>query len=473
MPALDDYARYDGLGLAELVARGEVSPSELLETAIEQVEDKNPLLNAVICPMFDEARREVQTELPDGPFRGVPFLLKDLGVSYAGNITTSGSRLFADDVRDFDSELVSRYRRAGLVIFGKTTSPEFGLTTTTESLLFGKTRNPWNPSHTSGGSSGGASAAVASGIVPMAHASDGGGSIRIPASCCGLFGLKPTRGRMPFGPNVGEGWSGLSISHVVTRSVRDSAALLDATRGPDLGAPYWESPVERPYLDEVGRDPGTLRIGFQREAFTGAPVSPDCLDAVDDAGKLCESLGHEIVPVKLQVDAAELGFAIQTIISSNLRLDVEDRLRRLGRELADDDLEPFTHIFLKAAADRNGADYARATRIVHAFGRQVEAEFANIDLLLTPTLAVPPLRIGELALDNPDIAQLAGNLVACSAFTQLFNVTGQPAASLPLHWNRDNLPIGVQFAAPFGREDRLFRLAGQLEGARPWFDRRP
>ncbi len=469
----NNYAAYDGLGLAELISRGEVSASELLETVIKRCEELNPSLNALVHPMFAEARRDVQAGLAHGPFHGVPFLLKNLGLSYKGVPTTNGSRLFADVVRDFDSELVARYRRAGFAIFGKTATPEFGITTTTESLLHGKTRNPWNLDHTSGGSSGGASSAVAAGIVPLAHASDGGGSIRIPAACCGLFGLKPSRGRMPFGPSAGEGWAGLSTSHAVSRSVRDSAALLDATHGPDLGAPYWEPPVARPYLEEVTRPPGRLRIGLQRDAFNNAPVAPDCLDSVDDAAKLCESLGHEIIPTRVEIDGPDLGFAVQTIIASNVRADVEMRIAELGRELADDDLEPFTHLMFRGAEARSGADYARATRIVHQIGRQVEARFADFDLLLSPTLAVPPLRIGELALDNPDVASLIGNLLSCSAFTQLFNLTGQPAASVPLYWNRDNLPIGVQFAAAFGREDLLFRLAGQLEGARPWFGRNP
>ncbi len=470
---LDEYESKDALGLAEWVAKGDVSPLELLDKSLSQCEELNPAIHAVVMRHDDEARAQIAAGLPDGPFRGVPFLIKDLGLQLEGTRTTNGSRYYRDHVATLDSELVARYRRAGLVIFGKTASPEFGLTTTTESLLHGETRNPWNLAHTSGGSSGGSSAAVAAGIIPMANASDGGGSIRIPASCCGLVGLKPTRGRMPFGPLVGEGWAGMSTMHAVSRSVRDNAALLDATHGPDRGAPYWAPPVDRPFLDEVSSDPGCLRIAFQTESFNGAPVHPDCVDAIHEAARLCSDLGHDVTEASLDVDSKAIAGATQTIITANVRAELEAREALVGHPPGDDDLEPFTQIMLSATSERRAADYVAATRVIHAVGRRVEAFFGNHDLLLTTTLGTPPMKIGELALSNPDIAGMTGNLMKCTAFTQLFNISGHPAISLPLCWNSAGLPIGIQFAARFGDEATLFRLSSQLEGARPWFDRRP
>ena len=469
----DAYESHDALGLAELVRQGDVKPAELLEAAIARSERLNPKINAVVIPLFDEARRLVAKGPPEGPFAGVPFLLKDLYAAYAGARLTHGSRLFTDFVPDHDSELVARYRRAGLVIFGRSASPEFGITTSTESLLFGATRNPWNLDRMAGGSSGGAAAAVSAGIVPAANASDGGGSIRIPASCCGLFGLKPTRARTPSGPDAGEGWSGMSTAHVVSRSVRDSAALLDATHGADLGAPYWAPPPERPFLQEVGAAPGRLRIGLQTRSFNGVATHADCLAAAEDAAKLCESLGHDVEPATLEVDAAGFGRASQVIIAANLRATVLDRAAELGRELAPDDLEPMTHIMANAAADVEAADYARAIRTIHALGRQVAGFLERYDVLLTPTLASPPFEIGRLALTASDLPVFLESLLQTVGFTQLFNATGNPAASVPLHWNAEGMPIGVQLGGRFGDEATLLRLAAQLEEARPWFDRRP
>lgn len=469
----DAYESHDALGLAELVRQGDVKPAELLEAAIARSERLNPKINAVVIPLFDEARRLVAKGPPEGPFAGVPFLLKDLYAAYAGARLTHGSRLFTDFVPDHDSELVARYRRAGLVIFGRSASPEFGITTSTESLLFGATRNPWNLDRMAGGSSGGAAAAVSAGIVPAANASDGGGSIRIPASCCGLFGLKPTRARTPSGPDAGEGWSGMSTAHVVSRSVRDSAALLDATHGADLGAPYWAPPPERPFLQEVGAAPGRLRIGLQTRSFNGVATHADCLAAAEDAAKLCESLGHDVEPATLEVDAAGFGRASQVIIAANLRATVLDRAAELGRELAPDDLEPMTHIMANAAADVEAADYARAIRTIHALGRQVAGFLERYDVLLTPTLASPPFEIGRLALTASDLPVFLESLLQTVGFTQLFNATGNPAASVPLHWNAEGMPIGVQLVGRFGDEATLLRLAAQLEEARPWFDRRP
>jgi Asp-tRNA(Asn)/Glu-tRNA(Gln) amidotransferase A subunit family amidase len=473
MSIRDEYASLDAVGLAERVRSGDVKPTELLEAAIERAEQVNPTINAIVIPMYDEARREAQQGPPDGPFHGVPFLLKDLHLLYTGARTTYGSRLFSDHVADHDSELTARYRRAGLVVFGKSASPEFGITPTTESALFGDTRNPWNLAHSAGGSSGGAAAAVATGVVPAAHASDGGGSIRIPASCCGLFGLKPTRARIPAGPDVGEGWSGMSANHVVSRSVRDRAALLDATHGPAPGDPYHAPAPARPFLEEVGRDPGRLRIAVQTETFNDAVTHPDCVTAAEGAARLCESLGHTVETATLSIDRQALGRATQIIIASNLRATVLDRAAALGRELREDDLEPGTHAMINMARTAEAADYARAIRTIHGIGRQVARFFEGCDVLLTPTMAAPPLELGKLALSSSDLANFIDNVGQAIGFTALFNATGSPSASIPLHWNAGGLPIGVQLTGRFGDEATLLRLSSQLEQAQPWFDRRP
>ncbi len=469
----EEYASHDALGLAELVRSGEVKPAELLEAALARTDIVNATINAVVIDMRDEARRVVDAGVPEGPFAGVPFLLKDLALLYKGARTTNGCRFFADNVADHDSELVLRYNRAGLVTFGKSASPEFGLTTTTESILFGQTKNPWNLEHTSGGSSGGASAAVAAGILPVANASDGGGSIRIPASCCGLVGLKPTRGRLPFGPDVGEGWSGMSTIHVVSRSVRDTAAMLDATEGPDIGAPYIAPPKERDYLDELGRDPGQLRIGVLRETFNGTETHPDCVAGVDAAIALCESLGHRVEETTISVDREALGNASQSIMGGNLLSVLEDRSKVVGRDFGPEDIEPFSYVMTEIARKRGASDYARSIRTIHAVGRRIEGVLQDYDLLMSPTMAAPPEKLGVCALTNSDIPEFTRAVLQSVGYTQVFNASGHPAISLPLHWNGAGLPIGIQFAAPLGEEGRLIQLASQLEAASPWADRRP
>ncbi len=469
-----DYEDYDAVGLAELVARREVSADELLQAAQVRLEQRNPTLNAVVIPMFDEAQASLQAGLPEGALRGVPFLLKDLGAHYAGARLCSGSRFFEDFVSDHDSELTLRYRRAGLVVFGRSASPELGLTTTTESSLFGQTRNPWSLEHITGGSSGGAAAAVAAGIVPAAHASDGGGSIRVPASCCGLFGLKPTRARVSLAPDLGEGWSGLSTSHALTRSVRDSAALLDAVQGPVPGDPYWAPPPQAPYADEVGRPPGVLRIALQTQTFSGAETDPDCVLAAADAARLCADLGHEVEEARLRIDPERMAEATSALSGANTLATLEDRARALGRPLAEGDVEPMTWAMLERARSLDAATYARALRGMHAIGREVAAFFENHDVLLTPTMATPPLRLGSpLALSHTDTQEHIDCLLPTIGYTQLFNASGNPAMSVPLCWNGAGLPIGVQFAGRFGDEATLLRLAGQLEEARPWGSRRP
>src|SRR5499427_4135310 len=325
MSGFAEYDQYDGLGLAELVRRREVSPDEVLEAAIARVEARNPAINAVVSRLYDEARAAMRAGLPAGPFTGVPYLLKDLGAHYAGAVTSFGSTLFKDFVVDHDSEITARLRRAGLVIFGKTNTPEMGLAASTEPRLFGPTRNPWSLKHSSGGSSGGSAAAVAAGVVPMAHATDGGGSIRIPASACGLFGLKPTRARNPMGPDAGEGWGGASVGHAVTRTVRDSAALLDATSGLDVVAAFCAPPPERPFLHEVGRDPGRLRIAITTRPWNGQPVDSECKTAAVAAARLCERLGHHVDEATPDVDARALGDATLVIISANIRAALEAR----------------------------------------------------------------------------------------------------------------------------------------------------
>jgi amidase len=473
MARIEEYEGQDALGLAAWVRARSVSPHELLEAAVARVEARNPALNAVVIRAFEEGRKAIEAGLPDGPLRGVPWLLKDLHAAWKGVRLTSGSRFFAENVSDYDSEMTLRYQRAGLVLFGRTASPEFGLTATTESTLYGVTRNPWKPTHSAGGSSGGAAAAVAAGIVPAAHATDGGGSIRVPASCCGLFGMKPTRARVSSAPKLGEGWSGMSVMHALTRSVRDSAALLDAVAGPALGDPYFAPPPERAYRDEVGRDPGRLRIALQTRAFNGAEVAPECAAAARDAAELCRSLGHEVEEAELAVDRARLAQATGTIISANLRATLLERGEQLGREHTRDDLEPLTFVMAEGAKLSGAAEYARAIRTIHALGREVAVFLERYDALLTPTMATPPLPLGRLALTREDLPSLLADLSRTVGFTQLFNASGHPAMSVPLHWSRDGLPIGVQFAGRFGDEATLFRLAAQLESARPWFLRRP
>jgi len=470
---LEDYEAHDALSLADLVARGEVKPAELLDEAIRRVESLDSRINAVVLRRFDEARSSIEEGLPDGPFRGVPFLVKDLHILVRGWPLTNGSRLFEDFVADQDGHLASRYRRSGLVLFGRTHSPEFGLTTTTESRVFGQTRNPWSLEHTAGGSSGGASAAVAAGILPLANASDGGGSIRIPASCCGLFGMKPTRARTPLGPASGEGWSGMSCIHAVSRSVRDSAALLDASAGPVHGDPYWAPPPERPYLEEVSREPGRLRVAVQTSTFNGAETHPDCAAAAADAASLCAQLGHDVSEATFRLDVERFREATLTIIAANLRATAEDRAAALGRQLEQDDLEPAAWFLAASALGRGSAAYTRAIGEIHALGRAIADFLEGYDVVLTPTMAAPPSKLGVLSLSNPDLTGYLEAVTQSVGFTQLFNATGSPAMSVPLYWNHEGLPIGVQFAGRFGDEATLFRLAGQLEQARPWFAKRP
>jgi amidase len=469
----DEFVRYDGLDLAELVRRREVSPAEVLEAAVSAVEAGNHEINAVVCRLYDQARAAIAAGLPTGPFTGVPYLLKDLGAHYQGAVTSYGGVLFKDFVVDHDSEITARLKRAGLVIFGKTNTPELGLASSTEPRLFGPTRNPWNLAHSAGGSSGGSAAAVAAGMAPMAHATDGGGSIRIPASACGLFGLKPTRARNPLGPDQGEGWGGASVGHAVTRTVRDSAALLDATSGPDLGDPYWAPPPARPFLDEVGRDPGRLRIAITTTPWNGQAVDAECAEAARAAGRLCESLGHHVEEASPVVDANALGAATLVVIGANLRAALEARAGALGRALTESDVEHITWIRAMDGHTARAADYARAIGIMHRTGRAVAPFFKRFDVLLTPTMCRPPHPLGVIDMMTTDEAAYGQAVLGTIAFTSLWNSCGNPAMSVPLAWSRAGLPLGVQFVGGFGDEATLLRLGAQLERAQPWADRRP
>ncbi len=473
MTHYESYETFDALGLAELVRSGQVSPLDLLETAIARVEQVNPALNAVVMPMYEEARKLIDKGLPDGPFKGVPFLLKDLGLYYQGIPTTFGSKLLSQSAADHTSTLVHRYLQAGLVIFGKTNTPEFGLTVTTEPRFYGPCRNPWNPERTSGGSSGGAAVAVASGMVPVAHASDGGGSIRIPASCCGLFGMKPTRGRIPQGPSMGEGWNGMTTDHVITRSVRDSAAFLDIAAGPSMGDPYFAPPAAAPFLDEVGKPPGQLRIALSTVPPNGAEVDIQCVDAARRTARLCEDLGHTVEEASPVFDFETFRDAFVTIVDANVAAMVNAAAETMGREVTADDVENITLRSVLSGNKVSAPEYIGAVQTIHRTGRQIACFFENYDVLLTPVLAKPPVPLGFLDTQTENVKSYVINLNKFFGFTNLFNATGQPAMSIPLHWSEDNLPIGLQFAARYGEEALLFRLAAQLEEARPWKDRRP
>jgi Asp-tRNA(Asn)/Glu-tRNA(Gln) amidotransferase A subunit family amidase len=471
MSTIPDYESYDAIGLAALIAKREVTPLEVLDEAITRAEKYNPVINAITLKLYDRARDATQTAT--GPFAGVPFLLKDLGAMLTGTVSSGSSKLFADAVADHDATIVTRYLAAGLTIFGRSASPELGLATSTEPAMFGPCRNPWNLDYSAGGSSGGAAASVAARILPVAHATDGGGSIRIPASACGLFGLKPTRARNPSGPDVGEGWGGQSVGHCVSISVRDSAALLDATSGPDVGDPYWAPRPAGPFLDELTRPPKLLRIALTTSAFNGEPVDPECRLAAEDAAKLCESLGHNVTLAGPVLDHAPVREAQRIIVAANIRALLANRAAALGRTLTADDVEPMTWSVADLARQYSAADYANAITRIHSVGRVVGQFFLDYDILLTPTMCAPPPRLGVVSPSNPDDEAYVTAINRGIGFTSLFNAAGNPAMSVPLHWTASGLPIGVQFVAPFGDEAALFRLAAQLEQAKPWKDRRP
>ncbi|MEQ1691572.1 MAG: amidase [Gemmatimonas sp.] len=489
-----EYDSLDGLGLSELVRSRQVSPAEVLDAAFARIAARNPSLNSVVRLLEHQARDSVERIPMNGPFAGVPMVIKDLQATIAGVPTSHGTTPLKQITPAHDSELVARYRRAGAVFVGKSNTPEFGLTPFTESRALGPARNPWDPTRTTGGSSGGSGAAVASRMVPIGHGGDGGGSIRIPASCNGVFGLKPTRGRMPTGPDFGDMWRGFAQEHVITRSVRDSAAMMDATAGEDVGTPVACPAQARPFLDEVTTAPGKLRIAMTSTPFFGKHVHDDCKFALADAAALLESLGHEVVDAEPTLDGDALAKSFLTVIAAECRADIEWLGEQLNRAPRRSDVEVATWALGVLGRHFRASDYATAVRHLQVAGRTVGQFFTQFDLLITPTLADPPFTIGTLQPKPVELKALAAlgalglgsvlasggllNEMADKAFgfipyTPLFNVTGQPAMSVPLYWNAQGLPIGTQIVGRFGDEATLFRVAGQLERARPWAGRIP
>jgi amidase len=463
----------DATAQAELIRRGDASPKELVEAAIARIEAVNPQLDAVIRTRFDEARTEAGGELPDGPFRGVPILLKDLGCTVAGEQTAFGIGPMRELRWPVTSYLAEQFRAAGFVTLGRTNVPEFGTTVTTEPKSFPPARNPWNTEHSTGGSSGGSAAAVASGMVPVAHANDGGGSIRIPASECGLVGLKPTRGRVSQGPLVGEGWAGGTIDGCVARTVRDAAGVLDAISGRMPGEPYYPPPLPGPLAAEVGADPGRLRIGVTDHAVGDYYLDdPECRAAVATAGRLLESLGHDVdesMPTPMFEEAFSQHFV--RIIAADTEASFQAFERLIGRPIKDDEIEPRNVTYRHAGKAMAVVDYLESRAWIGVWARRMAEWWSSYDVLVTPTLGAPPPRLGWFTADGPE--REGANIASFIPYTAQFNMTGQPAVSLPLHWSADGLPVGVQLVAAYGREDLLVRLAARLEQAAPWADRRP
>ena len=460
-----EYKEYDALGLSELLQKKEVSAKELLEEAIFLTETLDPLINAVPQKHFELAMAQAETNLK-GPFFGVPFLLKDLHSSLEGTITSDGSRSSAKNVADFTDTLTQRCLDSGLVIFGKTNSPEFGLTVTTEPVLFGPTRNPWNLNHSAGGSSGGAAAAVAAGIIPMAQATDGGGSIRIPASCCGLVGLKPTRARTPKGPKVFEGWAGQSIAHCVSISVRDSALLLDATSGPEIGSPYYAPYQRDSFLSSLEKEPKNLKIAYiVPESIS---IDAEVKDVMNKTISLLESLGHSVESKSIDLPTDEIMTTIAAVISSSLANKIDEMEKQIGKNLDNTMLENVTLQMQKNGKEVLAKDYIQAVKTNHKIGYEVEKMFLNYDILLSPVLAKPPVEIGNIDLNTTDFADYAEKLSTYTPFTGIFNQSGHPSISLPLYRTPKNLPVGTMLTASFGNESLLFGLARQLEVAEPW-----
>jgi amidase len=464
--AFKEFGSYDGLGLAELVRKKQVSAAELLDEAVARTARIDPQINAVVVKHYDYAERQIDNGLPAGPFTGVPFLLKDLEI-LKDTRTTSGASVLKDNIADHTGTLAQRFLDAGLVIFGKTSSPEFGLMPTTEPRLHGPTRNPWNLAHSSGGSSGGAAAVVAARILPVAHASDGGGSIRIPAAASGVFGLKPSRARTPLGPDRGEGWGGFSCGHVVSISVRDSAAMLDAIAGPEPSSPYVAPAPQRPFLEEVGRDPGRLRIAFTDKSPYGDAVDPEIAAATRDIASLLAGLGHH-VEERAPPLAADPAVVMATIVAANTALTVRLLEQRFGRAMTNRDLETLTLASAHNAAKTTATDYVAAQLAAFQISRALVTFFESCDVSLCPTLCSPALRIGELNSMAEDLSHIPPILRRYMPATSMFNMSGQPSMSMPLAWNAAGLPLGMMFSARFGDEGTLFRLAAQLEQERPW-----
>ena len=473
MSEFAEYEHYDALGLADLVRRRQVTADELLDAAIARVEARNPSVNAVVMKLYDNGRQAITAGLPDGPLTGVPFLVKDLSAALAGVPTTRACKFFADAVPAEDSEQVKRLKRAGLVIFGKTNTCELGLSLTCEPQFHGATHNPWDLTRISGGSSGGAAASVGARMLPAAHGSDGFGSIRAPAACCGLVGLKPTRGRNTMAPYLGEGLGGLSTEHALTLSVRDSAALLDATAGLGAGDPYTVPPPARPFLQECGAHPGRLHIAFTTVTPNEAPVAAEYLQALQDTVQLCAALGHHVEEADPTIDRAAVIPTFLTLMAANTVVNLSSH-PTAGRPARQDEVEKVTwasaHVM---GAKLSAADYVRATQTAHKLGRQMAAFHTQYDVLLTPALAMLPPKLGWIDMMLDDVQEYWRRVFTFSPFTVWFNITGQPAIVLPLGQTADGLPLSVQLVARYGDEATLFRLASQIEAVRPWFDRKP
>lgn len=488
-----DFGDYDAVGLAELVRRGDATARELVDWSIGQIEALDGTLNAVVWRRFEQARIEAERVRPQSsPLAGVPFLLKDYGAEVAGEPLQLGSRFWQGYRPSVDAELTRRFRAAGLIVLGRTNVPELAILGHTTPTLYGPCRNPWNPQRTAGGSSGGAAAAVAARMVPVAHASDGGGSIRIPASACGLVGLKPTRARVPFGPQRGEGWGGLAGAFAVSRTVRDTAALFDAVAGPARGDPYWAPPLEQPLTEAVQADAKGLRVAVFRGSFFGTGVDPECVAAVEDAAQLCRELGHEVREASPNFDRSEAVRAYLTLVAAGVAAAVDARAKELGRGPRADELELSTWIMNLMGQKLSALDLARARETMHRLGRTLAEFHQDHDVLLSATMAQPPRPLEALrfswrervqmqllkSVGTPRLFAVAMEALAESSFeptpnTQLFNLSGQPAVNVPLHWGAQGLPIGVQFAGRFGDEATLLQLAAQLEQARSWHARRP
>lgn len=472
---IGDLGARDATELAGMVASGQVTPTELLDAALAAVEARNPAINAVVLVQEAAARRAIADGLPRGPFRGVPFLLKDLGCEAVDFPGHNGSRLLMNTSYARDSAIWQRIRATGVVNFGRTTSPEGGVGTVTEAAVYGgPTRNPWNLNHTSGGSSGGAGAAVAAGIVAFAHGSDGGGSVRIPASSCGLFGFKSTRARLPDGPYSGEGWAGMAIDGFLTRSVRDTAIMLDACEGPDLGAPYVAPPLDHGHASAISRPPRRLRVALCDTTFTGEAIDPEVAQAVRDTAKLLESLGHHVEPGRPSADVEMMMRAWTDIVGVGTALSIQKALN--GRPLTPDLVEGIGRSAVAYAATLPPTRYLEAVGEIHAFGRQMAAYFASgPDILLSATLAEPPANVGRYHHNRDDYVNYRigpGGIFSYSPFCAVFNASGQPAASLPLGQSAAGLPIGIHLAAPYGNDEELISLCAEIESASAWAARR-
>lgn len=492
MTTFPEYESFDGVGLANLVQKGIVSPAELLDAAIERIEQWNPALNAVIYKMYDEARAAIRADIPSGAFQGVPFLLKDLFADYAGVPLSSGSRFTEHWIPKRDSELINRFKQAGLITLGKTNTPEFGLSSVTEPVLFGPTHNPWNLTLSPGGSSGGAAAAVAAGMVPMAHANDGGGSIRMPAAYCGLFGFKPSRGRTPSGSMMMRGWGNLVVEHVLTRSVRDSAAMLDVLSGPEMGSPESLPKPDDSFLSYLDRAVSPLQIAVMEQPFFSATVDPEYVATLNKAAVLCQDLGHTVEQVTIKIDSDNVAMAYLILVAGKIAANVKRYSDVMGCKPKRHDFEQQTAVICRIGEILSAADFAWAADILENAARHMDEFFQDYDVLMTPTMPAPPPVIGGLEPNFLEKAMLSliarinyapllhktlqhavRKNFAIYPFTPLFNISGQPAMSVPLYWDKKGLPIGVQFASRVGSEATLLQLAHQLEQAKPWVQQKP